>query len=87
MILRIVFDFFVLALVLLCPWWLSVPAAVAAAFFFNWYWELVIFGLIVDLIRGGEWTGGLLFLAAAILLVPLVAHLRRRVRLNLYLKA
>lgn len=49
---RIVFDIFVLVMVLCSSWWVSLCLVGIGAFIFGSYFEAILFGIIVDLLYG-----------------------------------
>lgn len=51
---RIVFDLVLLASVFCMPWWFIVIMGLVGAFLWGPYYELVGFGLIVDLLYGAS---------------------------------
>jgi len=71
---RIVTDAVVILTAFAAPWWLAVIVAIAGAFYFQRYVELVVIGIIIDSLYNGPagWFGGFPF---AFTLVALVLYL------------
>jgi len=49
---RIIYSIIVFSLVFLTPWWVSIIFAVAGAFYFKLFIELIIVGMFIDSIYG-----------------------------------
>jgi hypothetical protein len=71
--------------IFLFPYWVYLPLVLIAVFYFNFFWEAVILGYIIDKIYAGGMNGHFLFLHAfsisALFLVMLSMSLRERFRL------
>jgi hypothetical protein len=53
---RFFFNITVIALLLLTPWWFALAFAIMGTIFFPWYYELLLAGIIFDLLYGGTAT-------------------------------
>ena len=72
----------IIAIVIL-PYWLYVPAIVAAIIYFRFYWEGLFLGFGIDLLYGAG--GGILgypFALSALVLILISLPLRERLRFN-----
>lgn len=49
---RIIYSIIVFSLVFLAPWWVSIIFAIAGAFYFKLFIELIIVGMFIDSIYG-----------------------------------
>lgn len=49
---RIIFDIVVLALVFYAPWWIVALAAFTGAYIWPSYYEIMIFGILLDILYG-----------------------------------
>ena len=49
---RIIYSIIVFSLVFLTPWWVSIIFAIAGAFYFKLFIELIIVGMFIDSIYG-----------------------------------
>lgn len=54
---RLIFNLSIVISIMLLPWWVVLLCAVVSIIFINKYYELVIFGIIYDLIYGVSFTG------------------------------
>lgn len=81
---RALFDVLLLLVAFLAPWWVAMTAALAAAFAFPAYYELVVLGLILDSLYNAPVARfhSFQFVLAASALVALVAveAIKRRTR-------
>jgi glucan phosphoethanolaminetransferase (alkaline phosphatase superfamily) len=79
---RIIFDLALLAAVLYTPWWIVIPAALAGAFLFVSFYEIFIFGMLVDLLYGtsGAALHGVLGLFTAAIIYICAVQARKFVR-------
>jgi len=53
MLKRIIFDILLLISVIICPWWFTALFLVAVLYYLKSFTEIVLFGLIMDILYGG----------------------------------
>jgi len=49
---RVILDLLFLIIVIACPWWVSVLFGIAVLYYFKTYYEVIIFGLLLDIYYG-----------------------------------
>lgn len=49
---RIIFDLVLLGAIFYTPWWIATPLALIGVFMFASFYEVFVFGLLVDLLFG-----------------------------------
>jgi hypothetical protein len=49
MIKHLLFDLVLLLTILICPWWLSVFLALVTLYYLNSFYEMILFGLLLDI--------------------------------------
>ncbi len=79
---RILFDLALIGAIFYTPWWAVVIFAFVGAFLFPYYYEIIVAGILVDLLYGTlvHPTRGILGLIVAIILFVVARRLRRAVR-------
>lgn len=81
---RIIFNFVLLGTVFYAPWWLALLEAIAGAFYFPRYYEIIAVGVLADLLYG--WLGGIFVgygakgLLAGVVLFILIERVKRELR-------
>ena len=77
MIKRILFNLVLLSAVFYTPWWIVIPLAFVGAFTWSPYYEIIGFGVLVDILYGADaltFGGGLgIFVSVIIYLTALYA--------------
>jgi hypothetical protein len=70
---RLAWDSIGLLLVFIAPWWAVLVVAIAGAIFFRWYLEMIVFGLLFDILFGGVATSFMGHITHTILFaIPLI---------------
>ena len=79
---RIIFDILLLGAVFYAPWWVVVIFAFVGAFMWPPYYEVIAFGVLLDLLYGSHVLalGGMLGLFVAVAILLVAAHVRKAVR-------
>jgi hypothetical protein len=57
---RLLWDIIGLLLVCIAPWWAVLLFAIAGTVLFRWYLEMIVFGILFDVLFGGvsvSWLG------------------------------
>jgi hypothetical protein len=49
---RVVFDIVLFLSLFIVPWWLSLSVALVGVFFFSRFYEIIIAGVVVDILYG-----------------------------------
>lgn len=81
MIKRIFFDFLLFGAVFYTPWWFVALLAFVGAFLFPSYYEIIIAGILVDLLYGTAHSArGVFGLIVALVLFVVARRLRMAVR-------
>jgi hypothetical protein len=84
MIKHIILDLILFLVIILCPWWFGVILAVFLLFYLRFFYEIVLFGLMID-IYYGDFSSGFNFFAyrfmlSAIVLLLMSFYLKRRLK-------
>jgi len=74
---RIILNLILLLSVLFMPWWVSVVLALFLVFYLNNFYEIVIFGFVMDALYG---TGQFYFIIGALVMFAAVYLFKSRVR-------
>ncbi len=79
---RLIFDLVLLGAIFYTPWWVVIPLALVGAFLFPSYYEVIAFGLLVDILYGAASfpLGGIFGLIAAITIYFGVSNARKAIR-------
>lgn len=79
---RILFDLFILASLFFIPWWVVVLLGVLGVFYFPAYYELVVFGFVLDILYGSSGGTGYGVVGFLVALVCFFAFekIRREIR-------
>lgn len=79
---RIIFGLVLIGAIFYTPWWIVAVLAVAASFLWSPYYEIIGFGLLVDLLYGTSASplGGTLGLVVAILIFFVGSYAKKIVR-------
>lgn len=82
MIKRIFFDLLLLGAVFYTPWWVVLPLAFIGAFLFPSYYEIILVGVLFDLLYGISThpARGVLGIIVALVLFVTARRLRQAVR-------
>ena len=88
MIQRIFLNIGLFLIVLVCPWWVSIIAALVLLYYFKTFTEIVIFGLIIDILYGHFSPGFQLFdyRATLVAMILLLISIFLKKRLKFYRK-
>lgn len=64
----------------LVPWWFVGILSLAALFFFNFYWEIVLIGIILDIIYATSFSyfGMYIFTIGSLLSFWAISHIKQR---------
>lgn len=79
---RIIFDLILFCAIFYTPWWFVAILAFTGAFFLPQYYEIIAFGVLVDILYGaGQLTlGGISGFLAAIIIFFTASYTRKAVR-------
>ena len=79
---RIIFDLVVLAAIFYTPWWVVAILGFMGAFYCKSYYEIFIFGLIVDLLYGAKAVhlGGVYGIVSALIIFITASYAKKAVR-------
>lgn len=79
---RILFDVILLGSIFYAPWWLIIILALIAAFLWPPYYEVIVFGILVDLMYGAHTLlfNGVSGLLTAIVIFFVASYARKSVR-------
>lgn len=79
---RIIFDLIVLASIFYVPWWIVAILAFVGAFYCTSYYEIFIFGLIIDILYGAKAVhlGGIYGIVSALIIFIAATYTKRAVR-------
>lgn len=79
---RIIFGVVLLAAVFYTPWWIVAPVAFVGAFIYPTYYEIFLFGVLVDILYGASAfpLGGVYGILGAIAIFFIASYARRAVR-------
>lgn len=78
---RVLFDILGIVLVIIAPWWLVLVYGIIGAVLFSWYLEILLFGVLFDVIYGTI-GGGIHLKHTLIFMIPLVIAELVKPRLN-----
>lgn len=79
---RIIFDLILLGAIFYSPWWIVAILAFIGAFVWPMYYEIIVFGVIVDVLYGvnSATFGGLAGVLTAIVILFVASYSRKAVR-------
>lgn len=79
---RFIFDLVLLGAIFYTPWWLIVILALIGAFLWPPYYEVLMFGILVDLLYGASTLsfGGLLGILVSIIIFFAASYAKKAVR-------
>ena len=81
---RILFNLVLMGAIFYAPWWLAFMAALANTFYFSRYYEVIVFGVLFDLlygISGGMFVGyGAEGIIAGFIIFVLIERVKRELR-------
>ncbi|HAS84570.1 MAG TPA: hypothetical protein DCS23_00635 [Candidatus Yonathbacteria bacterium] len=79
---RIIFDIVLLSSVFYAPWWIVVMLAIVGAYIYDKYYEIFLFGILIDLLYGANLfpLGGALGILGAIVIFVSVSYAKKMVR-------
>ena len=79
---RIIFDIILLSSVFYAPWWIVAMFAIVGAYLYNQYYEIFLFGMLIDLLYCANlfplW--GALGILGAIVIFVSVSYAKKMVR-------
>lgn len=79
---RIIFDLILFGAIFYLPWWIIAILAFIGAFVWPMYYEIIAFGVIVDVLYGANSStfAGLASVLAAVVILFAASYARRAVR-------
>ncbi|HBB44249.1 MAG: hypothetical protein UW27_C0004G0045 [Parcubacteria group bacterium GW2011_GWA1_44_13] len=79
---RIIFDIILLGAVFYTPWWIVAIISFAGAFFWRPYFEIFIFGILLDLLYGASAfpLGGVYGILGALAIFITASYAKKAVR-------
>ncbi|MFZ2303510.1 MAG: hypothetical protein WAV98_01815 [Minisyncoccia bacterium] len=79
---RIIFDIILLSTVFIAPWWFVAILAFVGAFFWSPYYEIFIFGVLLDILYGANAfpLGGVYGILGAIAIFISASYTKKAVR-------
>ena len=82
--LRLLTNFILFGSVLFLPWWVMIIIGIVALFKFNAFYEIVMWGLLADLLYGADvalfYNFGLFLSLGVLLLFIVIEFLKSRIR-------
>lgn len=79
---RVIFDLILLGAVFYTPWWIVVFLAFTFAFLYPSYYEIIIFGILMDILYGASTLsfGGIVGLLGAMVIFFIASFAKKAVR-------
>lgn len=79
---RIIFDLVLLGAIFYTPWWVVVILAFIGAFIWPTYYEIFIYGLLVDLLYGAHmfFFGGIFGIVGSVVIFSIASYAKKIVR-------